>query len=64
MEEQDIEAFADEDEEEAAAYAKLDELEKLETVIAYMEELGVASLEEARTRYATLERAIDSDDEA
>jgi hypothetical protein len=64
MEEQDI-AFTDEEmEEDAAAYARLDELEKLETIIAYMEELNITTLDAARARYATLEQAIESDDSA
>ena len=57
-------AMADEDEDDAAAYAQLDELEKLETIIAYMEELEIDTLEAARNRYATLERSIDSDNES
>ena len=64
MEEQDIENMADEDAEDAAAYAQLDELEKLETIIAYMEELDITTLDAARARYATLERSIDSDNES
>ena len=64
MEEQDSAAMADEDEDDAASYAQLDELEKLETIIAYMEELEIDTLETARTRYATLERSIDSDNES
>jgi hypothetical protein len=64
MEEQEA-AFTDEEmEADAAAYARLDELEKLETIIAYMEELNIATLDAARTRYATLEQAIESDDSA
>jgi hypothetical protein len=60
MSEQDIQDFPDE--EDDAAYDQLDELEKLETIIAYMEELGITTLEAARARYTTLERAIDSND--
>jgi hypothetical protein len=52
---------SDMDEEDVAAYAQLDELEKLETIIAFMEELGITTLDAARTRYTTLERIIDTD---
>ncbi len=65
MEEQDISFNDDEmDEEDAAAYARLDELEKLETIIAYMEELGITTLDAARSRYAELEQAIENDEDA
>lgn len=63
MEDQDTALLADEDEEDAVAYAQLDELEKLETIIAYMEELGVDTLAAARDRYAMLERSMDADGE-
>ncbi len=60
MDELDTQDFTDADDD--TDYAQLDELEKLETIIAYMEELGITTLEAARTRYAALERAIDSND--
>jgi hypothetical protein len=53
------EAFG-EDEEDTASFAQLDELEKLETLIDYMEELGISTLAEAQTRYAELEQSINS----
>ncbi len=53
-------ALADDDE-DAAIYDQLEELEKLETIIALMEELGIDSLAEARERFDTLERSIDAD---
>jgi 5,10-methenyltetrahydromethanopterin hydrogenase len=59
MDEQETQEF-DEDVEDTATFDQLDELEKLETLIDYMEELGIQTLEEARTRYATLEQAINS----
>jgi hypothetical protein len=49
------------DEEDDAIYSQLEELEKLETIIALMEELGIDSLAEARERFDTLERSIDAD---
>ena len=52
--------FDAEDEEDSAAFAQLDELEKLETIISLMQELGISTLEEARTRYVSLEQSIDS----
>lgn len=51
----------DMDEDDVAAYAQLDELEKLETIIAFMEELGITTLDAARARYTELERIIDTD---
>ena len=52
-------AFGEEDE-DTTAFAQLDELEKLETLIDYMEELGIQTLEEAQARYAALEQSINS----
>ncbi len=49
-----------EDADDTATFAQLDELEKLETLIDYMEELGITTLAEAQTRYAALEAAINS----
>jgi hypothetical protein len=51
----------DMEEDDVAAYAQLDELEKLETIIAFMEELGITTLDAARARYTALERIIDTD---
>lgn len=47
--------------EEHEDYLQLDELEKLETVILLMEELGIATLEEARTRFQALEQSIENE---
>ncbi len=52
--------FEIDEDEDTAAYAQLDELEKLDTIIALMEELRITTLDEARRRYEELERAIDS----
>jgi hypothetical protein len=49
----------DADEQDDEDYAELDELEKLETIIALMEELGIETLEQARTRYQVLEHTVD-----
>jgi hypothetical protein len=51
----------EDDEEDAAIYDQLEELEKLETIIALMEELGIDSLAKARERFDALERSIDAD---
>jgi hypothetical protein len=59
IDEQADDAFG-EDEEDTASFAQLDELEKLETLIDYMEELGITTLAEAQARYATLEQSINS----
>ncbi|MBA3824500.1 MAG: hypothetical protein H0X24_11480 [Ktedonobacterales bacterium] len=59
IDEQTEDAFG-EDEEDTASFAQLDELEKLETLIDYMEELGIQTLEEAQARYAALEQSINS----
>jgi hypothetical protein len=59
MDERDLDAL-DEDE-DGEAYAKLDELEKLETIIMLMEELSISTLDEARARFETLERTIDTE---
>ncbi len=42
-------------------YAQLDELEKIETIILLMEELGIKTLEEAKQRFDVLERQIEND---
>ncbi len=47
---------------EDSMYQKLDELEKLETIISLMEELEVTSLADARARFETLEASIDEDE--
>ena len=62
MDDQINEAF-DDDAEDSSTFAQLDELEKLETLIDYMEELGIQTLEEARTRYTALEATINSGQE-
>lgn len=61
METNDLNTFDEDEEEDTTAYAQLDELEKLETVIMLMEELGLTSLDEARTRFTVLERTMDSE---
>lgn len=56
--------FADQetnDDEDTEAYAQLDELEKLETIIMLMEELNIETLAEARQRFDVLERTIETD---
>ncbi|HKD77951.1 MAG TPA: hypothetical protein VKB76_20760 [Ktedonobacterales bacterium] len=60
MPELEGDALAD-DEEDAAIYDQLEELEKLETIIALMEELGIDTLTEAKERFDALERSIDAD---
>jgi hypothetical protein len=54
-----FEEFDLEDEEDPAMFDRLDELEKLETVILLMEELRIETLTQARERFDTIERAID-----
>ena len=61
MDEHNHADFDGEDEEDSETYAQLDELEKLETVIMLMEELGVETLSEARLRFEALERSIESE---
>lgn len=61
MDEQNHVEFDGEDEDDSETYAQLDELEKLETVIMLMEELGVETLSDARARFETLERSIESE---
>lgn len=47
---------------EDSMYQKLDELEKLETIITLMEELEITSLADARARFEALEALIDEDE--
>jgi hypothetical protein len=57
------EPFDNEEATEQETYARLEELDKLETIIEYMEELGITTLEAARTRYTELERSLANDDD-
>ncbi len=50
------------EEDEESLYENLDTLEKLETIISLMEELHIATLQEAKEHYASLEASIESDD--
>jgi hypothetical protein len=61
MDERNLPDFAGEEDDDSEVYSQLEELEKLETIIALMEELGIETLAEARTRFDTLERSIDAD---
>ena len=61
MDERDLPDFAVEEDDDGEVYGQLEELEKLETIIALMDELGVETLAEARARFDTLERSIDAD---
>ena len=62
MDERDLPDFAaGDDEDDGEVYTQLEELEKLETIIALMEELGITTLVEARERFDTLEKSIDND---
>lgn len=61
METNELNAFDEDEEEDTTAYAQLDELEKLETVIMLMEELGLTTLDQARTRFTVLERTMDTE---
>lgn len=57
------ETFGDDETTEQETYARLEELDKLETIIEYMEELGIGTLDAARARYTELERSLANDDE-
>jgi hypothetical protein len=54
-----FEDFEIEDDEDPAMFDRLEELEKLETVILLMEELRIETLTQARERFDAIERAID-----
>ena len=58
----DVVEEADEDnEDDEAVYGQLEILEKLETIIALMEDLGIETLVEAQERFDQLERDVDPD---
>lgn len=58
MGERDDGPVLDDDADDLAEDDSIEQLEMLETIIQYMEELGVMTLTEARERYAALERAL------
>jgi hypothetical protein len=49
----------DEDTEDENIYSNLDELERLETIITLMEEMGLETLADTRARFEALERSIE-----
>jgi len=59
---QEVDFNIESDEDDTETYGQLEELEKLETIILLMEELGLSTLEETRTRFTVLEKLIDADD--
>ena len=62
MDNQEVDFNIESDEDDTETYGQLEELEKLETIILLMEELGLSTLEETRTRFTVLEKSIDADD--
>lgn len=62
MDNQEVDFNIESDEDDTETYGQLEELEKLETIILLMEELGLSTLEETRTRFTVLEKLIDADD--
>jgi len=56
-----VEEDDEDDEDDEAVYGQLEILEKLETIIALMEDLGIETLVEAQERFDQLERDVDPD---